>query len=175
MAHAQSGQMSKRQKDSLDKAYEKKLGMLTHGQDSLKNAKFPTVTFTTANGKHYPDDFQGKILVLNFFASWCGPCRREIPELNELKNEFANDSVEFISFCTDCDSVYIKNFLAHFPFTYQPVVEPDSKKMMETFYITSYPTNIIVSRHGEFILFESGYSNLIVKQMRKELKKQLHK
>jgi thiol-disulfide isomerase/thioredoxin len=175
MAHAQSGQMSKKQKDSLDRAYEKKLEMLTHGQDSLKNSKIPAITFTTTDGKHFPEDFKGKILVLNFYATWCGPCRKEMPELNELKSEFANDSVEFVSFCSDCDSISIKNFLAHVPFNYRSVVNPDAKKMLDIFYITSYPTNIITGKNGEFILFESGYSNLIVKQMRKELKKQLHK
>lgn len=46
-------------------------------------------------------DFDGKVVVLNLWASWCGPCRREIPEYDKVRKEFAGREVEFIGLTTE--------------------------------------------------------------------------
>jgi thiol-disulfide isomerase/thioredoxin len=46
-------------------------------------------------------DFQGKVLVINLWASWCGPCRREVPEYEEIRKEFSGRDVEFIGLTTE--------------------------------------------------------------------------
>ena len=46
-------------------------------------------------------DFHGKVLVINLWASWCGPCRREIPEYEKVRNEYAGQKVEFIGLTTE--------------------------------------------------------------------------
>jgi thiol-disulfide isomerase/thioredoxin len=46
-------------------------------------------------------DFQGKVLVINLWASWCGPCRREVPEYEVVRNAFAGRNVEFIGLTTE--------------------------------------------------------------------------
>ena len=46
-------------------------------------------------------DFHGKVLVINLWASWCGPCRREIPEYDKVRKEFAGRDVEFIGLTTE--------------------------------------------------------------------------
>jgi len=46
-------------------------------------------------------DFHGKVLVINLWASWCGPCRREIPEYEKVRKEFAGRDVEFIGLTTE--------------------------------------------------------------------------
>jgi thiol-disulfide isomerase/thioredoxin len=46
-------------------------------------------------------DFHGKVLVINLWASWCGPCRREIPEYESVRKEFAGRNVEFIGLTTE--------------------------------------------------------------------------
>lgn len=46
-------------------------------------------------------DFQGKVLVINLWASWCGPCRREVPEYEEVRTEFLGRNVEFIGLTTE--------------------------------------------------------------------------
>jgi thiol-disulfide isomerase/thioredoxin len=46
-------------------------------------------------------DFQGKVLVINFWASWCGPCRREVPEYENVRRNFLGRDVEFIGLTTE--------------------------------------------------------------------------
>lgn len=46
-------------------------------------------------------DFEGKVVVLNLWASWCGPCRREVPEYEKVRKEYAERSVEFIGLTTE--------------------------------------------------------------------------
>jgi thiol-disulfide isomerase/thioredoxin len=46
-------------------------------------------------------DFHGKVLVINLWASWCGPCRREIPEYENVRKEFAGREVEFVGLTTE--------------------------------------------------------------------------
>jgi len=48
------------------------------------------------NGSFSLADFVGKILVINLWASWCGPCRREVPEYEKVRKQFAGRGVEFI-------------------------------------------------------------------------------
>ncbi|HXT62663.1 MAG TPA: TlpA disulfide reductase family protein [Pyrinomonadaceae bacterium] len=46
-------------------------------------------------------DFDGKVIVINFWATWCGPCRREIPDYEKVRKEFAGKEVEFIALTTE--------------------------------------------------------------------------
>lgn len=46
-------------------------------------------------------DFQGKVIVINLWASWCGPCRREVPEYEEVRTQFLGRNVEFIGLTTE--------------------------------------------------------------------------
>ena len=55
---------------------------------------------------------QGKVVVLNFWASWCGPCKREIPELVEMRKEYPEDRVAIIGVSMDHDPAMMYEYLA---------------------------------------------------------------
>jgi thiol-disulfide isomerase/thioredoxin len=53
------------------------------------------------NGSFRLDDFHGKVIVINMWASWCGPCRREVPEYESVRKAYAGRDVEFIGLTTE--------------------------------------------------------------------------
>lgn len=56
----------------------------------------------TLDNNHFRlGDFQGKVLVINLWASWCGPCRREVPEYELIRKEYQGRNVEFIGLTTE--------------------------------------------------------------------------
>ena len=104
-----------------------------------------------------------KIIVLNFWFTTCGPCKSEIPKLNELKAQFKDDpNVEFVAFALD-DKETVQKFLLKYPLNYDIV--DDSRWNAQMLEITSYPTNVIVDQEGIIQFFKTGYSSTIKNMM----------
>src|SRR6266849_2795915 len=74
------------------------------------------------NGTFSLADFSGKIVVVNLWATWCGPCRREVPEYEKVRKEFAGRGVEFIGLTTEdplTSSARVKRFARDFKFGFR--------------------------------------------------------
>ncbi len=114
----------------------------------------PDFTATTLSGKTIKlSDLRGKPVVLNFWATWCSPCRREIPELNELVNRYRDKAV-FLAF-TDEDEMRVKKFLENQPFEYEIVVE--SKEIRKLYHVNAFPTHFVISPAGYIAFKQVGY------------------
>ena len=102
------------------------------------------------------EDTKGKVVVLNFWFTSCKPCILEIPELNEVYEEFReNKDVVFASITfNELDNV--NSFLKKYPLRY-PVVA-DAKEICDLFQIVGYPTNIIIDRNGDYFDYLTGGS-----------------
>lgn len=89
---------------------------------------------------------RGKIVVINFWATWCGPCKREIPDLNRLVEKFKEDtSVVFLAI-TDEPKKKIKDFLKETPFFYQII--PNAKEVLRKYLVKSIPMHLIIDKNG---------------------------
>jgi thiol-disulfide isomerase/thioredoxin len=67
-------------------------------------------------------DFGGKVLVVNLWASWCGPCRREIPDFEEVRRDYSNRGVEFVGLTTEnprTDEERVRQFLRDVKFGFR--------------------------------------------------------
>lgn len=100
---------------------------------------------------------KGKIIFLNFFATWCPPCREEIPELIALRKEYSEDKVLFVGISLDSASDKLERFVQNMDFTY-PVYKagPDVGPL---FGIVSIPYNMAYSAAGELVASEAGMVN----------------
>ena len=108
---------------------------------------------------------KGKIVVLNFWFINCGPCRKEMPELNELVASFTgNEAVLFISIALD-KAEELEVFLAKSPFSY--AVIPDGRGIAASYGIRSYPTNVVIGPDGKVAFHTSGWATHTVPWLRK--------
>ena len=119
---------------------------------SLPNEKGETKTLS---------DFEGKYVLLDFWATWCKPCIQEIPYLSKAKQHFRNDDFEIISICvdknTDVQKSIWKNTLAkHKGYDEWTQLYEDSEITLRNYKIKGFPTLILVNPEG--IIVERGNS-----------------
>ena len=94
-------------------------------------------------------DFRGKVVLLNVWATWCGPCRTEMPSLERLHREFADDGLEILAVSVD-DAVGkrgIRDFANDLGLTF--TILHDSTRAIDRIYqLTGYPVTFIIDREG---------------------------
>ena len=109
-----------------------------------EGAKAPAFSITTDEGKRItPTAFDGKVLVLNFWATWCAPCVQEIPSLNEFQKRFAHAGVVVVAVSVDTDPKKYRRFLSRIPVAFQTA--RDAKADVSTEYGTFiFPETYII-------------------------------
>ena len=103
---------------------------------------------------------RGKIVVLNFFASWCLACLKEIPDLNEMKAK--NPHVLFIAINAGDTKEQIKKLLKKHPFSFT-ILEDRSKEISKSLGVYELPRTMIIDTHGNITYNASQIPNLIPK------------
>jgi len=112
----------------------------------LTGRKAADFSLKSVEGEHVDlSSLQGKVVVLDFWATWCGPCRRELPIVDQLRQEFG-DQVQFLGI-NDEDSGTVKGFLRKNGYGFTVLM--DSKRSVHrTYGVHSIPTLIVIDRDG---------------------------
>jgi thiol-disulfide isomerase/thioredoxin len=115
-----------------------------------KASDVPQFSFTSLEGKTVAmKDFSNKVLIVDFWATWCGPCREEIPHLNELYSELKSKGLEIVGISMDTDGTDgVKDFVREFRIQY-PIVMGDEKVAESFGGIIGLPTTFIIDRDGK--------------------------
>jgi peroxiredoxin len=92
-------------------------------------------------------DYEGKVVVVNFWASWCGPCRREAPALQRLWEEYGDRGVQFLGVNLNDDPAAARAYEEEFGITYPSVSDP-SGKVAYLFQVLALPTTFVIGRDG---------------------------
>ena len=116
----------------------------------------PNFTIATDSGKRIsPRDFGGKVLVVNFWATWCAPCVEEAPSLSEFQKELANSGVVVLGVSVDRRADLYENFIKHFQLSFQTARDPEEN--ISALYGTSrFPESYIIDRNGKVVRKYSG-------------------
>jgi thiol-disulfide isomerase/thioredoxin len=129
-------------------------------RESDPNAQVASVLdFTLAGANGDPlklSSLKGKIIILDFWATWCGPCRVQHPLYQQVMHRFAdNASVLFLSISTDEERALVAPFLKEHRWTNPVYFEDGLASMLR---ITSIPTTIIVNKRGEISSRMNGFN-----------------
>jgi thiol-disulfide isomerase/thioredoxin len=116
----------------------------------------PDFSLTSADGKNIKlSDYKGKIVIVDFWATWCPPCRKGIPDLIAIQKEFKNDVVIIgISLDSDQGSRATKSkvvpFIKEYGINY-PIAYGDEKVIDKFGGINSIPTSFVINQKGNIV------------------------
>lgn len=103
-------------------------------------------------------DFAGKVVILDFWATWCGPCRMEIPGFIELQKQYADKGLVVVGVSLDQDGAsVVKSFMDKTGINY-PVVLGDETIVNAFGGVEGIPTTFIIDRNGQIVGKHVGYA-----------------
>jgi len=114
----------------------------------------PEFSFPTPDGKKNlgPQDFKGKVLVLDFWASWCGPCRAEIPHLKEAYKAYHDKGVDFFSVSIDKDGAAWRKAMKEENMPWAQAQAPKAgKDVMKQYQFSGIPYILVIDKEGRIV------------------------
>ena len=125
-------------------------------QQTIPLAEFslPDLSGTT----HSITNWKGKILIINFWATWCPPCLKEIPEFIELQTEYAEQNVQFIGIAIDKPHL-VEDYLSFIDINYPVLIaETEGGKLAHQLgnVLNAIPYTAIVNQHSEIVVRHPG-------------------
>lgn len=108
------------------------------------------------------NQLNGKVVVLNFWFTSCVECIREIPHLNDLKDRYGNQEIEFLGICLN-DKPKINAFLEDHPFNWKQI--PNARQVAHDFYMFAYPGHAVVDKDGGIITLLNGNEPDVLQQL----------
>ena len=123
-------------------------------------------TLTNLEGKKITlSDYRGKVVVLDFWATWCGPCRASFPHMQEMVSEYKNKDVEFFFIDTwqqgtpSIINKEVSKFIIESKYTFN-VLFDYNQDIVTKYKIEGIPTKILIDKKGDFLSINSSADNL---------------
>jgi len=126
------------------------------GNENIQSESLAGVRFKDAAGKVVDlGDLKGKVIFINFWATWCPPCLAEMPSVNKLYEQFKDDEgVVFIMVDADSDFAKAKKYMDRKK--YQMPVYAVASRIPQQLFAGSLPTTVVLDKHGRLSYHEVG-------------------
>jgi len=117
----------------------------------------PSYTAKTLGGAPYDlASEKGSVILVNVWATWCGPCRFEIPELQKMHDEFGKRGFKVVGVSVDeGEAKDVQQFVTDQKMTYPIVLDPEGR-IANVLATTVLPTSVLLDRHGKIVWREIG-------------------
>lgn len=117
----------------------------------------PAFKLRTLDGKTVSlADYKGQVVMLNFWASWCGPCRQEMPHLDALQSSLGKAGFAVVGVNVDEDPAAARAFLKKVPVSFTQVSDADNK-VAQSYENAAMPTSFFIDRKGNIAAIHQGY------------------
>jgi len=125
---------------------------LVTGCDLPKESDLPlTVTLNNLNGTRKPiSEYRGKLLVLNVWATWCPPCRREMPSLERLSKKANTSHIQVAGIATDESENAVREFVSQHNITFE-IYTDTQKNVKETLGVSVFPETLLIAPDGRIV------------------------
>lgn len=134
---------------------------MTADMGSLPKSLLSRQIKSVDKGSFSLSDFAGKVIVLNLWATWCGPCRMEVPEYEKVRKEYEGRGVEFIGLTTEdpgTSANKVRQFAREFKFGFLlGWADPDTARTLMNGR-NSIPQTLVIAADGHIVSHWRGYS-----------------
>ena len=121
-------------------------------------------------------DYRGKVVLVDFWASWCGPCVASLPEYNELRNRLiekhSSDVFEVLAINVDVTTEEALEFLDDYKLDFQ-ILEERTGKSQQAYDLLVMPTSVLVDQEGKVRVAHQGFSKGYILYLEQEIDKLL--
>lgn len=114
---------------------------------------------------------KGKVVLLNVWATWCGPCRKEMPTMEALAHKLSGEDFVLLAVSQDVDgAATVKPYLQEGGYTF-PVLLDVQGEVGRKYGVTGYPETFVVDRQGQVVYHHIGYNDWAQPQMEETLRR----
>jgi outer membrane lipoprotein-sorting protein/thiol-disulfide isomerase/thioredoxin len=129
---------------------------LVKARPDLSGKTAADFTLSSLDGKEYSlQALRGKVVLLDFWATWCVPCRKDMPSLEKIYSEFRDRGLVLLGMNVGEDAQTVGKFLAANKLSY-PIVLAGENQMLEGYSVTAFPTVVLIDRDGTIFLYHVG-------------------
>jgi len=116
------------------------------------NKKAPDFSLNDLNGKEVEiKQFKGKIIFLNFWATWCGPCKEEMPGLEALRQQFKEKNFVLLTISVDYEGIKpVQEFINKHRYTFPVLLDPKCETL-DLFEVKGIPTTFLIDKKGRMV------------------------
>lgn len=133
----------------------------------------PDFEIVTLDGEYLTsDDLRGRVVLFDFWGTWCAPCVRAVPHLRSLNRKLSRESFLMLSVSNDNDEGVVRQFVAEHKMSWPQYVD-DNGELIRPLGIETYPTYVLVDPNGVIIYRRSGWSSQIELEVSREARKAL--
>jgi len=138
------------------------------------SAPAPDFTLRTLDGQKLRlGEQRGRVVLVNFWATWCGPCRQEMPHLNKLYEKYKASGFVLLGVNVDDDTAQAAGVATRLGVTF-PVLPDADKRVSRQYDLSAMPSTVLIDRDGRVRYlhrgYQSGYENTYDRQIRELLK-----
>jgi cytochrome c biogenesis protein CcmG/thiol:disulfide interchange protein DsbE len=135
--------------------------------------ELPTRTGTVAL-----DSLRTKVVLVDFWASWCGPCRQSFPWLSTMSERYGDNGLVVVAINLDKDRDLAQTFIRQFSPPFIVAFDPEGKTA-EAFNVTAMPSSFLVSRSGRLVYSHAGFelrdADTIEQRIKEQIKEEIAK
>ena len=117
----------------------------------------PNFTLDSMSGKPVAlNQLRGQVVMINFWASWCGPCRKEFPALDQIYAKYKPMGFALVAINVESEKSDAEKFLATTPASFPILFDPDNK-VSGSYGVSAMPTTVLVDRQGRVRWLHRAY------------------
>lgn len=114
------------------------------------------IKLETDQGEVSLNDYKGKVVLLDFWASWCTPCRQSFSWMNTLHHRYNKDGLVIIAVNLDKNRILADRFLKNSPANFQIAYDPKGKLALD-FQLEAMPSSYLIDRNGNIVKTHQGF------------------